>query len=73
MISTITKNKGILFQTSKNSTSYQQVTPSVPNYLTLSTKLFVPNWMTYISATLCEGQIWHKLSKFCQKVPHGIL
>jgi hypothetical protein len=24
-------------------------TPSVPNYLTLSTKVFVPNWMTYLS------------------------
>jgi hypothetical protein len=25
-------------------------TPSVPNYLTLSTKVFVSNWMTYLSA-----------------------
>jgi hypothetical protein len=25
-------------------------TPSVPNYLTLSTKVFVLNWMTYLSA-----------------------
>jgi hypothetical protein len=23
--------------------------------------------------TLRTGQIWHKLIKFCQKIPHGIL
>jgi hypothetical protein len=25
------------------------------------------------SYTLCGGQVWHKLIKFCQKAPHGIL
>jgi hypothetical protein len=30
-------------------------------------------WSQFLITTPCEGHIQHKLSKFCQKVPYGIL